>query len=147
MKIRKWKYEDILKISEIEKECFSDAWSMQMLSDLFMRSDFLGYVLEVEGKVVGYIGATLLFEEAEINLVAVSESYRRNGYARKMLEKLISECEKRFAEKVFLEVRRSNLPAQSLYESLGFTYIAVREKYYSDTGEDALIMLKRLVRR
>jgi ribosomal-protein-alanine N-acetyltransferase len=39
-----------------------------------------------------------------------------------------------------LEVRLSNVPARRLYEKFGFRPVGIRPRYYSDNGEDALIM-------
>jgi ribosomal-protein-alanine N-acetyltransferase len=59
------------------------------------------------------------------------------------MDGFLTEVKKRNAERVFLEVRKSNLPAVSLYQKCGFTPTRVRERYYVD-GEDALEMKKEL---
>lgn len=143
MIIRKWEFKDNLAISKIEKECFSNPWTMQMISDTFMRDDFLGYVCEVDGEVVGYIATIVLLDEAEINLVAVNLEYRRKGIATKLLLETEKELKKLGVKKVFLEVRRSNIKAQALYEKGNFKYVGVRPNYYNGV-EDALLMSKIL---
>jgi ribosomal-protein-alanine N-acetyltransferase len=78
--------------------------------------------------------------EIDIHNVAVHTGFRRHGIARLLLEQVISEARSRCLARVTLEVRQSNIPAQRLYESLGFAITGVRRGYYSDDGEDALAM-------
>lgn len=49
-------------------------------------------------------------------------------------------------DRMTLEVRVSNYPAQDLYRRMGFSAAGVRKGYYADTGEDALIMWAELGR-
>ncbi len=143
MMIRPWIFSDIKEILEIEKKCFKDAWSMEMLADLFMSNGFYGLVCVKDDKVIGYIAVKYVLDEAEINIVAVDKSSQRQGVATLLLKQAESDLFKKGVKKMFLEVRRSNLNAQALYEKSGYKYIAVREKYYGG-AEDALIMSKIL---
>ena len=139
MTIRKWLYEDNLPISKIESNSFIDPWSLQMISDTFMLDNFYGIVCEVGGKVVGYLAITYCLEEAEINIIAVDEEYRRKGISYNLLQTAIKDLKHIKVEKLFLEVRRSNESAQALYEKCGFKYVGVRPNYYNGK-EDALLM-------
>lgn len=65
---------------------------------------------------------------------------RRKGHARALLDELLRVARAERKRLILLEVRRSNLPAIALYESVGFGTMNVRRGYYSDTGEDALEM-------
>ena len=143
MIIRKWLYSDNLPISKIEKQCMKDPWTLQMLSDTFMQNNFLGFVAEEDGVVVGYIALTYCLDEAEINIIAVVDSFRRKGVATMLLNETYKVLKQLKVKVVFLEVRRSNEGAQSLYEKHGFTYIGVRPYYYKGR-EDALVMSKIL---
>ncbi|MDO8602057.1 MAG: GNAT family N-acetyltransferase, partial [bacterium] len=62
------------------------------------------------------------------------------GIGRILLQQVILEALRRFSVRVTLEVRKSNLTAQKLYESAGFVATGIRRAYYSDDGEDALTM-------
>ncbi len=143
MIIRKWTGSDNLPVSEIEKQSFSDPWTLQMIVDTFMQHNFLGLVAEVDGVIVGYIALTYCMDEAEINIIAVSDAFRRKGIATNLLEETYKALKKLKVKVVFLEVRRSNEQAQSLYEKQGFNYVAVRPNYYKGL-EDALVMSKIL---
>ena len=143
MIFRPWVYCDNLEVYRIEKECFKEPWTQQMICDAFLSDNFIGYVAEYEGKVIGYVALTYCLDEAEINLVAVTHKYRRQKVAETLLLKIFEVLKEKCVEKIFLEVRRNNHSAKALYEKLGFTYISVREKYYGGV-EDALIMSKAL---
>lgn len=140
---RPWVFCDNLEVFRIEKECFKEPWTQQMISNTFLSDNFWGYVAENEGKVIGYLAMTYCLDEAEVNIVAVTHNYRRKGVAKTLFEKAFELLKEKGVSKIFLEVRRNNHSAKALYEKLGFEYISVREKYYSGI-EDALIMCKNL---
>ena len=143
MIIRKWLFADNLSVSKIEKESFSDAWTMEMISDTFMQDNFIGFVAEENDKVIGYIALTFCLDEAEINIIAVTREFRRKGVASALLDKAYEKLKEAGIDKIFLEVRKSNASAQKLYEKHNFKYIGVRPKYYKGV-EDALLMRKDL---
>ena len=92
---REWKYEDILKISELEKECFQDAWTYKMFVEAFSSKLFYGVCAEENGEIAGYACETVLFENAEVDNVAVAENYRRRGMGKTLLKKLEKEARAR----------------------------------------------------
>ena len=143
MIIRKWLFADNLSVAKIERESFSDAWTMEMISDTFMQDNFIGFVAEENGKVIGYIALTYCLDEAEINIIAVTRNFRRKGVATALLNKSYETLIEAGIDKIFLEVRKSNKSAQSLYENQGFKHIGIRPKYYNNV-EDALLMRKDL---
>ncbi|MEM2142256.1 MAG: GNAT family N-acetyltransferase, partial [Candidatus Thorarchaeota archaeon] len=76
-------------------------------------------------------------DRAHVINIAVDERFRRRGIGTEMLRRLFERLRRRHCSGCWLEVRRSNLPAQSLYESMGMRCIGVRPMYYRN--EDALI--------
>lgn len=143
MTYRSWKFEDIPKISELEKECFSDPWTYRMFVEGFSSKLFYGVCAVEDGEIVGYACETVLFENAEVDNIAVAESCRRRGVGKKLLKKLETEAKERGARVILLEVRVSNAPAMTMYLKEGFKGIYVRPRYYPD-GEDAVVMQKEL---
>lgn len=141
--IRPAAFTDLKEIEIIEKDSFSDPWNIKMLSDAFLANGFIGLTAEENGEVIGYIFGKKVLTEAEVELIAVKKERRKNGVGRALLTGFLAAVKACGVTDVFLEVRRSNEAAQSLYEKCGFTYVAVREKYYGGS-EDALIMKKRL---
>ncbi len=136
--------EDIPMMYEIEKRSFTTPWSYDAFEENFMNSYSVYVLAEYENEVIGFGGMQVLLGEAHIMNIAVAKDYRRKGSAQKILTLMKYEALKRSAEAMFLEVRVSNEPAKALYEKNGFERIALRKKYYSDTGEDAIVMMLRL---
>lgn len=142
---REWTANDLSEIARIEAECFADdAWSQRMLADSFLSDAFFGSLLEEGESVVSYGGMNVIGEEAEIELIATAEMYRRCGRAGKILDDLLMEAKRRGVRSVFLEVRVSNSAAMLMYLKKGFRGVYARSRYYSN-GEDAIVMKKELV--
>lgn len=139
--IRRAKIEDIRQIHYIESVCFDDPWSYEMLyNDIFDNDITVYMVVEKQGKVIGYGGMWIIFDEAHITNVCIHPELRRKGYAKKLMEVLTKEAADMGAYSMTLEVRVSNEGAMKLYNNCGFHIQGVRKKYYSNNGEDAYIM-------
>lgn len=93
--------------------------------------------------VKGFAGGQIVGNELHIHSLAVDKDKRRKGIGRLLIEELISDAVERDATSATLEVRVGNNAAISLYESIGFKSEGIRPKYYSDNGEDALLMWLR----
>ncbi len=144
MEIRAWKYQDIARIAEAEKECFpKEPWSFQMLASGFETEAFSGVVADDCGEIAGYGSITMTDEEADVQNIAVLEQYRRSGIGTAILQSLLEIAKKRGVKRVFLEVRVSNGVAMGMYLKCGFVGVYARTRYYSD-GEDCLVMVKNL---
>lgn len=143
LKLRAWAVSDLDRIGEIEQSSFSDPWPGQMLEGAFRSPNFIGFVLEEESRVVGYIGGGHVLDEGEVFLVAVDSQSRNKGYGKMLVNEFIRSCLDYGVKRVFLEVRRSNTTAIACYTSCGFIKIAERARYYGD-GEDAIIMEKKI---
>ena len=139
---RAWTYEDLSAIAALEKECFpTECWSQRMLAESFLGGKFFGSMLEEDGALAAYGGMSVVGDEAEIQLIATAEMYRRCGRGGKILDDLTEEARRRGVQRVFLEVRVSNRAAMLLYLKRGFRGLYARSRYYPD-GEDALVMVK-----
>ena len=97
-------------------------------------------IAEFTSECVGFGVVGLAADTAEIESLAVSADWRRQGIARQLCSDLLDWARARHAIEASLEVRLSNIPARALYESLGFQKSAVRRSYYRDPEEDALVM-------
>ncbi len=90
--------------------------------------------------VVGVAGFWVMVDEAHITTIAVRKAYQRRGIGERLLISVIEMATRLNAKEVTLEVRISNIPAQALYEKYGFQRVGLRRAYYTDNGEDALLM-------
>lgn len=142
MTVRKCKYEDILSVSELEKECFKgESWSFGTIASAFENPAYCMLVAEENGEVIGFGCTCTACESCDLENVLVAEEYRNSGVGKAVLEELIADAKARGAEKIFLEVRVSNTAAMRLYLSCGFVGVYARTRYYAD-GEDCLVMQK-----
>ncbi|WP_129633217.1 ribosomal protein S18-alanine N-acetyltransferase [Candidatus Oscillochloris fontis] len=90
--------------------------------------------------IIGYGGVWLTVDDAHITTIAVDPRYRGSGVGELLLNGLIDAAYDLEAKMLTLEVRVSNTVAQRLYVKYGFLPGGTRRRYYTDNGEDALIM-------
>jgi ribosomal-protein-alanine N-acetyltransferase len=93
-----------------------------------------------DGVIAGFVAARALGPEAEMLNLAVDPKHRRQGVGRRLVEELHQRLRASGTERVYLEVRPSNLTAQQLYRSLGYAECGRRRNYYASNGEDALVL-------
>ena len=130
------------EIARLEAENFSDAWSEESLGSTFEYDYNHLLVEEMDGRVVGYIIYADIQGDAELLRIAVDKRYRRMGIGNKLMKDMISELVDAGTDRISLEVRAHNLPAIALYKKYGFEEIFVRENYYHNPDDDALILIK-----
>ena len=91
-------------------------------------------------QVLGFAGLMVTGSEGHITNIAVHPDQRRRQLASRMLLVLFTDARRRGVEDLTLEVRYTNRAAQELYRRFGFAPGGIRKNYYSDIGEDAVIM-------
>lgn len=138
--------EDIFSIYEISTLCFPISWSITSIKGELTSNTHARYVVAVEnGAVVGFAGLWMIVDEGHITNIAVHPDSRRKGIGVLLMDKLMSISKNENLIGITLEVRKSNLSAQGLYKKFGFVEEGVRRNYYSDNGEDAIIMWKHYI--
>ena len=137
---RRMTLEDVPQVHEIELKTFHTPWTYQSFVDEMTTNKCARYIVaEEDGKVLGYAGAWLIFEEGHITNIAVDEKHRGRGIGAGVTRELMQYAANMGVQYMTLEVRKSNLVAQSLYKSVGFIELGVRKRYYEDNGEDAYL--------
>jgi [ribosomal protein S18]-alanine N-acetyltransferase len=147
MTIRRMTKADIKAVHAIEMSTFSVPWPEASFHHELSENPAARYLVAADdtGAVIGYAGAWMIFEEAHITNIAVREEYRGRSVGRALTEALIQYAANLGVQYMTLEVRKSNLVAQGMYEKLGFEKLGVRKRYYPDNQEDAYLMaLKRM---
>ena len=143
--VRDMEWEDLDAISQIERLTFTMPWSMDSFKTELKENEYARYFcLESEGRVIGYMGLWLIFDEGHITNIAVLPDFQGLGWGGFLLRSVMAEMRMQGMARMTLEVRASNSPALALYRRYGFTVAGVRKKYYADNGEDALIMWAEL---
>jgi ribosomal-protein-alanine N-acetyltransferase len=110
----------------------------RQLGDRLWR--LLGRSSPTRTPLVGYACLWMLVDEAHVSTIAVHPAWRRRGIGSLLVYSLLRHAQALEAHVVTLEVRVSNTAAQALYADWGFRIVGRRRRYYSDTGEDALVM-------
>ena len=134
---------DLDRVMEIEVASSPSPWSRQVFAEELAR-DFahVWVVREVPGSAaVAFLNFWSVADEIHVLNLATHPEHRRRGHAARLLERVIARARDEQARVLTLEVRRSNVPAQTLYRRFGFRAIGVRAAYYADNQEDALVML------
>jgi ribosomal-protein-alanine N-acetyltransferase len=129
---------DIDQVARVETDCFERPWSEDALyRDYAQNPSSHFFVAEVDGSVVGHLGLWRRHDHVHVTTLAVSPSHRREGIGKALLEAVRNKYPKM---DLTLEVRESNGIAQDFYRSAGFKVTGSRPDYYTDNGEDALVM-------
>ena len=130
----------------IEDDSFRYPWSKSSFEAELQSRQSIDYVVTpADGRcVIAFICLRRMLEDWHLLKVAVAPNCRRRGIARWLLGECFERAQKDGINRIYLELRPSNLPAKALYEKLGFRKIGTRRKYYAETGEDALVFVKEL---
>ncbi|NDL61374.1 ribosomal protein S18-alanine N-acetyltransferase [Acerihabitans arboris] len=132
---------DLTAAWHIEQASHAFPWTPKTLASN-QGERYLNLKLTVDDTLAAFAITQTVVDEATLFNIAVHPDFQRRGLGRSLLERLITELEQRGILTLWLEVRRSNLPAIALYQSLGFNDVSVRRDYYPAAvgREDAIIM-------
>ena len=137
--IEKVTKEDIEEIEKIESSCFK----LLLPKDTYYKSlDQFFRCAVINGEIVGYILGSYNDFEGEIIEIAVAMKHRHKHIAKRLIQDFVDFLGSR--EYLYLEVKKDNIPAISLYEKIGFEMYNVRKNYYRD-GTDAILYRKKLI--
>ena len=138
--VRELKVEDSAAVAEMEQQIFSDSWSEKSV----LEKQSVCFAAEKAGHLLGYLLAYHAADEAEIARIAVQKEARRQGAAGKLMQALEHYCEEHKMEKLLLDVRESNEAARSFYTKNGFVEDGIRQGFYVNPSEDAVLMSRQL---
>jgi ribosomal-protein-alanine N-acetyltransferase len=144
VEIRRMSPPDLDAVTAIEERTFSTPWSRTSFERDCMGEGTSSWVAVLGGALIGYIVSWLVYDEIHIGNIAVDEGARRRGVGRLLLSRALEHAAEAGIVLATLEARESNAPAIGLYESFSFRPVAIRKRYYSDTGEDAIVMIADL---
>ncbi len=133
---------DIAAVDELDMLSFSQPWPKNTFETELANVNARCWVADVAGQVAAALVFWRVLDEAHLATIAVHPAFRRRGIARQLLQAAMSAAHEEGARIYHLEVRAGNEAAQKLYGEFGFETVGRRTKYYSDTGEDAVLMTK-----
>ena len=140
---------DIEQILLIEKISFKQPWSSKLFHEELSSKDAFDYVVKLNGpdktgEIMAYLCSRITGSEMSILRIAVAPKCRNSGIAFWLLNRCFQIALTKGVTSVFLEVRKSNYAATALYSKIGFMPVGIRLNYYPETGEDALVFMKKL---
>jgi ribosomal-protein-alanine N-acetyltransferase len=139
--IEPMRLEDVSAVHEIERLSFATPWPAYAFEQELRGNRLARYLVARAGdRVVAFAGVWLMVDEAHVTTFSVHPDWRRQGIARQLLLSLVDLSVTIGAKRLTLEVRASNEAAQALYRSYHFDVVGRRPRYYTDDGEDALVM-------
>jgi len=135
---------DLSYLLIIERLAFPSPWNEEHFRYELEKNPYATLLVAVvDDKVIGYIDFWITFQQAQINNLAIIPSLKRKGIGQTLLLDALKRIEAEGCFQVTLEVRVSNLVAQTLYQKHGFHILLTKPQYYAD-GEDAYLMEKKL---
>lgn len=135
--IKKIEVQEINEIIDIEKESFNEAWTIEVYQSLYKNYKTDVYAWYEKEQVIAYAVFLDMVDVNELVRIAVKKEFRGKKYGSDFLRKILNN----FDKNIFLEVRQNNVSAIKLYENTGFKLVNIRKDYYSDTHENALVMV------
>jgi len=139
--IRKMELVDIPLVLAVEQASFTTPWTEETYEHEISNNEYAHYfVVEMDEKIIGYVGIWLVEGDAQITNIAISPQFRGYKIGEKLFGFAMQYVIQNGARRLSLEVRVSNLTAQKLYRKFGLVPGGIRKGYYPDDGEDALVM-------
>ncbi len=143
--IRLMQPSDLKSVAAVERAAYAFPWSLGIFRDCLLAGYYC-LVLDVGKNVAGYGIMSIAAAEAHLLNLCVHPNAQRLGYGRSLLNALLLKAGDADVEKIFLEVRPSNLVALRLYRSVGFGQIGIRPAYYqAERGREDAVVLSLLI--
>lgn len=127
---------DLPTVLDIEDRCFEFPWKEDDFIRALRQSNVIGMVAERGDQVLGFMLYELHKHRLHLLSMAVDPDYSRQGIGTAMVEKLVSKLSYQRRNRIVLEVRETNLPAQLFFKAMGFKAVMVLHKFYEDTDVD-----------
>ncbi len=135
---------DLHALVSLERQVFPSPWGADTFDATLEDPRCISALAVEDGGLAGYCLALDLSSTVHILNLAVHPAWRRRGIARRLVREVVAQAVESGKTCAVLEVRTSNTHARSLYASMGFTHVSTWRRYYTDTDEDAVIMVKDL---
>ena len=132
---------DLDAVMAIENQVYTHPWTRGNFIDS-LSAGYHCWILELGGEIVGYSIVMIAVNEAHLLNLSIAAEWQRRGLGRELLKFLVKLARDFFANKIYLEVRPSNVAGHALYANAGFREIATRRGYYpaGQGREDAVVM-------
>ena len=130
---------DLEEAYKIELSVNPSPWKYETFLSSF-EVGHKGLICKQDNQIIGFIIFSPINPEAHILSISVKKEMQSKGIGTLLFNSMLDQCQVMNYKKIFLEVRASNIQAINFYEKLGFSKDAIRNNYYTDNSEDALLM-------
>lgn len=133
---------DLDEVAQIEARNYEFPWTRGNFGDS-LDAGHSAWVVREDGSLLGYAVLLRVLDEAHLLNITVDQPWRGTGRGRALLAEVCGLAREGGAKHLFLEVRPSNVVAQTLYQSVGFHSVGRRRGYYPARAgrEDAIVMV------
>lgn len=131
---------DLDFVVAIEQDSFDCPWTRDEFINALRQRGTIGMVCEVGDDIAGYMLYELHKNRLRVINFAIAPKYRRNGYGKAMVDKLVAKINYQGRSRITIEVRETNLIAQLFWQSQGFRAVTILRDWYEDTTESAIVM-------
>ena len=136
--------EDLPEAMAIERTTIYSPWSEYMFQTEINQKNLGLITFRIKGQLVGYFCFWKVLDEAHLLNLSIHVDYRGKGLGTFLMKYLEQICINMDISSILLEVAKTNYSAINLYNKCGFVRIGMRNKFYPETGDDAIVMRKRL---
>ncbi|MBP9837368.1 MAG: ribosomal protein S18-alanine N-acetyltransferase [Proteobacteria bacterium] len=133
------------EISAIEQRSYPNPWKKEQLIEEFQKEISFIRALKLVEEIVAYSFSYIVLDELHLLNLTVKPEHRRRGFAKFLLNEMISFAKMANIKTLSLEVRESNIVARNLYREFGFQEVGYRNAYYSDNLEAAILMSLNII--
>jgi [ribosomal protein S18]-alanine N-acetyltransferase len=145
VRVRPAELSDLDEITALERVSFANPWPRSAFwQELRLPYARLGVAEDADGRLAGFVDSWLRQDELHLLVLAVRPPLRRAGVGAALVDGAEEHARERSASYAILEVRAANGVARAFYNALGYHHVGVKRGYYSDNGEDALVLMKYL---
>lgn len=139
MEISTMMLNDLEQIKNNLQTDFDDFWNFEIFKEELANTNSMYLVLKYENEIVSFGGIKIILDEADIMNIVTKKDKRNQGFAKLLLNKLITIAEEQNCKTITLEVDENNLPAIKLYKDFKFKEVGKRKGYYKN-GNTAILM-------
>ena len=136
--------EDLPEAMAIERTTIYSPWSEYMFQTEINQKNLGLITFRIKGQLVGYFCFWKVLDEAHLLNLSIHVDFRGKGLGTFLMKYLEQICINMDISSILLEVAKTNYSAINLYNKCGFVRIGMRNKFYPETGDDAIVMRKRL---
>lgn len=130
---------DLEQIKKNLQTDFDDFWNFEIFKEELANNNSMYLVLRYENEIVSFGGIKIILDEADIMNIVTKKDKRNQGFAKFLLNELITIAEEQNCKTITLEVDENNLPAIKLYKDFEFKEVGKRKNYYKNSNTAILM--------